>query len=202
MPTPHAPPGPSAVHPVSIPASTAEKHAALLRHRAGSLPHPPARGARGRRGRRAAAELRAEHGVGRVLVPCGRMLGQPQVRRRCRRARRSCAAQLCMRPHYILAGLGPPLECVVECGLGSRMAVARLSYGVRAVNVGMCSSGPCCRACSVGTDDAELHVSWYGCYLTRQGGRSTRLPFKRVSRGLGVRPTIVGLVLSDLTGYP
>ena len=23
------------------------------------------------------------------------------------------------------------------------MAVARLSYGVRAVNVGMCSSGPC-----------------------------------------------------------
>ena len=50
------------------------------------------------------------------------------------------------------------------------------------------------RACSVGTDDAELHVSWYGCYLTGQGGRSARLPFRRVSRGLGVRPTIVGLV--------
>ena len=58
------------------------------------------------------------------------------------------------------------------------------------------------RACSVGIDDAELHVSWYGCYLTGQGGRSARLPFRRVSRGLGVCPTIVGLVLQDLTGYP
>ena len=58
------------------------------------------------------------------------------------------------------------------------------------------------RACSVGTDDAELHVSWYGCYLTAQGGRSARLPFRRVSRGLGVRPTIVGLVLSVSYPYP
>ena len=53
VPAPHTPPGPSAVHPVSIPASTAENHTVLLCHRAGSLPHRPTRGARGRRGRHA-----------------------------------------------------------------------------------------------------------------------------------------------------
>ena len=142
VPAPHTPPGPSAVHPVSIPASTAENHTALLCHRAGSLPHRPTRGARGRRGRHAAAQRRAEHGVGRVLVPCGRMLGQPQVRRRCRRARRSCAAQSCMRPQYTLDGLGPPLACVVEWSgfaHGRRPVVLRRKGRQR----GHVSSGPC-----------------------------------------------------------
>ena len=53
------------------------------------------------------------------------------------------------------------------------------------------------RACIVESEDVELHIKWYGCYITAQGDRSTRLQFRSVSRGLGVRPTIVGLVLRD-----
>ena len=76
VPAPHAPPGYSAVPQRVHPASTAENHAALSRHHAGSLPHPPTKGARGRRGRGSAAQRRAEHGVGRVLVPSGSTVGQ------------------------------------------------------------------------------------------------------------------------------
>ena len=129
VPAPHTPPGPSAVHPVSIPASTAEKHAALLRHHAGSLPHPPARGARGRRGRHAAAH-------------------------------------------------------------GRRTVVLRRKDRQR----GMCSSGPCVvRVVSVLTMQSCMSVGMDVISLPAQGGRSARLPFRRVSRGLGVRPTIAGL---------
>ena len=58
------------------------------------------------------------------------------------------------------------------------------------------------RAYSVEIDHVVLHTTWYGCELTGQGGRSSRLTPRSVSRGLGVRPTIVGLVLRRQTFYP
>ena len=58
------------------------------------------------------------------------------------------------------------------------------------------------RVCSVEIDDVAVYINWYGCYLNSQCGRSARLAPRSVSRGLGVRPTIVGLVLRRQTFYP
>ena len=76
------------------------------------------------------------------------------------------------------------------------MAVARLSYGVRAVNVGMCSSGPCVvRVVSVLTMQSCMLVGMDVISLPKVAvARAYRLGgFREVS---GVRPTIVGLVLA------
>ena len=105
---------PCAVHPLPIPARAAENHAALSCHRAGSLPHPPTRGARGRLGRRGAAQPRAERRFCWLLVPC-RRLRRTALQRPCGQcARRCCAAELCRRPQLSLDALLRPFARTLE----------------------------------------------------------------------------------------